>query len=219
MLSAFTLLSDLDHICHVDPCQHSASYIQMYICVPHLAVLQFCLCYPPRQVVMPSFWSLPPAFPQMPEEMTARHHPCGMCCSYSGGSYQQHLGMLEQWIDGSGRAQATPTSSDGRRRKGAKGAGQSACSKHPITPCHQASCYANTQDLNSIVAAQMPTVVKQQPHWHLECIWFKAVLPLLPILLLPLDMLLVFLFDDSDCVHPSKSCPLLPHILLPQATN
>ncbi|KAL3150452.1 hypothetical protein ABBQ32_000282 [Trebouxia sp. C0010 RCD-2024] len=43
--------------------------------------------------------------------------------SYSGGSYQHHLGMLEQWIDGNGRAQSTPTSSDGRRRKGAKNAG------------------------------------------------------------------------------------------------
>ena len=44
--------------------------------------------------------------------------------SYSGGSYQQHLGMLEQWIDSNGRPQATPTSAEGRRRKGAKTAGQ-----------------------------------------------------------------------------------------------
>lgn len=45
-------------------------------------------------------------------------------CSYSGGSYQQHLGMLEQWIDNSGRPQPDPTSANGRPRKGAKTAGE-----------------------------------------------------------------------------------------------
>ncbi|KAL0029799.1 hypothetical protein WJX77_000735 [Trebouxia sp. C0004] len=43
--------------------------------------------------------------------------------SYSGGSYSQHLGMLEQWIDNSGRPQPEPTSANGRPRKGAKTAG------------------------------------------------------------------------------------------------
>ncbi|KAL0053131.1 hypothetical protein WJX82_001373 [Trebouxia sp. C0006] len=43
--------------------------------------------------------------------------------SYSGGSYSQHLGMLEQWIDHSGRPQPEPTSANGRPRKGAKTAG------------------------------------------------------------------------------------------------
>ena len=75
----------------------------------------------------------------IPNGTLMQHHPCGFCCSYSGGSYQQHLGMLEQWIDGNGRAQATPTSSDGRRRKGAKGAGQYACSllctRLSLSPC------------------------------------------------------------------------------------
>ena len=45
-------------------------------------------------------------------------------CSFSGGSYQQHLGMLEQWIDSNGHA-AQHVGKQNGRRKGAKTAGTS----------------------------------------------------------------------------------------------
>lgn len=41
-------------------------------------------------------------------------------CSFSGGSYQQHLGMLEQWIDSNGHAAGSKKVG---RQKGAKTAG------------------------------------------------------------------------------------------------
>ena len=147
MLSALTCVGDLDHICHVGPCQHSVSKTQMYVCpLAGCSAVQSLLSL--HQLIMPSCWLQPGAFPQLPNGMTTTDYPCGSCCSYSGGSYQQHLGMLEQWIDGNGRAQATPTSSDGRRRKGAKGAGQSAFPELSIPARHH--CILLCKSLSSL---------------------------------------------------------------------
>lgn len=99
--------------------------------------------------------------------------------------------MLEHWIDGNGRAQTTPTSGDGRKRKGAKTAGQ-------LTVRGSSSVLSIVERFYDHMVTAAVTCSESAPPQHLKCVarpGLSILTRCLPLFVLSPGLCFVFLSE------------------------